>query len=155
MNVVENAMDTVAELFGQNPHWAVLRSLIDQAEKQSVNTVDDVDNIRILGEGRVAEETLAIAIYCVLQYSDNFSKGVTTAVNHSGNSDSTGAVTGNILGAWLGRSAIQDKWTCGLELQSIILEMADDLCCGCPLDEHGNRHAPVWERKYILGRYFV
>ena len=59
----------------------------------------DRENIRALGEGWVAEETLGIAIYCALRYEKNFSGGIIAAVNHDGDSDSTGAVTGNILGA--------------------------------------------------------
>ena len=55
----------------------------------------------------MAEETLAIAIYCSLKYQNDFSKGIIAAVNHSGDSDSTGAVTGNILGALLGFDAIE------------------------------------------------
>ena len=34
-----------------------------------------LENIRELGEGWVAEETLAIAIYCSLKYQNDFSKG--------------------------------------------------------------------------------
>ncbi|MCD7715852.1 MAG: ADP-ribosylglycohydrolase family protein [Lachnospiraceae bacterium] len=66
-------------------------------------------NIRQLGEGG-AEETLAIAVYCSLRYENDFSKGVIAAVNHNGDSDSTDAVTGNILGAWLGYDVIEEKW---------------------------------------------
>ncbi len=74
-------------------------------------------------------------------------------MNHSGGSDSTGAVTGNILGAWLGYSAIEEKWKRHLELRDIILEMADDLCHGCQMSEYSTYRDPVWESKYIDGRY--
>ena len=47
------------------------------------------------GEGWVAEETLGIAIYCALRHQDDFSAGVIAAVNHKGDSDSTGAVAAN------------------------------------------------------------
>lgn len=94
------------------------------------------------GGGWVAEETLAVAVYCALRYSDDFFKGVIAAVNHSGDSDSTGAVTGNILGAWLGCGAIEDKWKQNLELRSIIPGMADDLCYGCPLEAYHEDRDP-------------
>ena len=61
-----------------------------------------MDAIHQLGAGWVAEETLAIAIYCSLKYSTDFKKAVTAAVNHEGDSDSTGAVTGNIVGTLRG-----------------------------------------------------
>lgn len=152
-DAVEDAMDTARRLFGGDPHWEELRTLIDRAETLAGNTAPDEENIRALGEGWVAEEALAIAVYCALRYPGDFSKGVTAAVNHSGDSDSTGAVTGNILGAWLGCGAIEDKWKRGLELRDVILEIADDLCYGCPLEEYHEDRDPKWLRKYVEGKH--
>lgn len=152
-DAVEDAMDTAERLFGSDPHWGKLRTLISRAEKLAGNAAPDEENIRALGEGWVAEETLAIAVYCALRYRSDFSRGVLAAVNHGGDSDSTGAVTGNILGAWLGCEAIEGRWKRGLELRAIILEMADDLCCGCPLEEYHEDCDPRWLAKYVEGRY--
>lgn len=153
LDAVEDAMDMAAELFGQDRHWPELRALVDRAEALAENNAADADNIHALGGGWVAEETLAISIYCALRYSNDFSEGIIAAVNHSGDSDSTGAVTGNILGAWLGCGAIEDKWMHTLELRDIILEMADDLCYCCPVDEYHYDRDPRWLRKYVEGRY--
>jgi ADP-ribosylglycohydrolase len=49
------------------------------------------------------------------------------SVNHAGDSDSTGAVTGNILGAALGYEAIPQHFKNDLEMHELILHMADDL----------------------------
>lgn len=54
--------------------------------------MDDLDAIHALGQGWVAEETLAIAIYCALKYSDDFAKALVASVNHEGDSDSKGKV---------------------------------------------------------------
>lgn len=113
----------------------------------------DEKNIRTLGEGWVAEETLAIAIYCSLRYANDFTEGVIAAVNHTGDSDSTGAVTGNILGAWLGYDKIEPKWRENLELGGVILEMADDLGTECPISEYHFDEKAVWSQKYVFVTY--
>lgn len=146
-------MDTAERLFGRDPHWGELQMLISRAQALAGNGSPDEENIRALGQGWVAEETLAIAVYCALRHQDDFSKGVIAAVNHGGDSDSTGAVTGNILGAWLGCGAIEDRWKRGLELRDVVLEMADDLCYGCPLEEYHEDRDPRWLRKYVEGKY--
>ena len=84
------------------------------------------DAIQKLGEGWVAEEALAISLYCALGAED-FEAGVVLAVNHSGDSDSTGAITGNLLGALYGAEAIPPRWLRSLELRDVIMAMADDL----------------------------
>lgn len=109
--------------------------------------------IRELGQGWVAEETLAIAIYCALKYSNDFDKALIASVNHSGDSDSTGAVTGNILGAYLGLSGIPEKYLKNLELKNVILELADDLFNDCKITEYGSYHDEIWEQKYIYKSY--
>ena len=93
----------------------------------SENSDDDLSNIHRLGEGWIAEETLAIALYCSLKYQDNFSRAITVSVNHKGDSDSTGAVTGNIIGALLGYDEIEPDWIEDLELVDVIERMADEL----------------------------
>ena len=77
------------------------------------------------------------------------SAGIIASVNHKGDSDSTGAVTGNILGALLGYEAIEEKWKKDLELSDVILEMADDLCHGCLMSEYSPYQDEDWEMKYI------
>lgn len=89
--------------------------------------IEDPDAVRELGQGWVAEETLAIAIYCSMKYSEDFDKARIASVNHSGDSDSTGAVTGNIVGAYLGLKGIPKKYLDNLELREVICKVADDL----------------------------
>ena len=79
-----------------------------------------------LGGGWVGEEALAIAVCCALT-AENFSEGVLRAVNHSGDSDSTGAIAGNLLGALWGEAAIPAAWLAELELRADIARLADDL----------------------------
>ena len=124
-------------------------SIINLAMKLAQNGDDDLTNIHGIGAGWVAEETLGIALYCALRHRDNFSAGIIAAVNHNGDSDTTGAVAGNILGAICGFEAMDNKWKEDLELSDIIMELADDLCYGCMMDEYSSYEDPTWSRKYI------
>lgn len=134
-------------------HLSELLILIDRAVELSHADMDDVEAIHMLGQGWVAEETLAIALYCALKYSDDFDKALVAAVNHNGDSDSTGAVTGNILGAYLGLSAIPEKYLKNLELRDVILEIADDLYSGCKWSEYGSYRDETWLSKYVYCTY--
>ena len=82
---------------------------------------------RAQGGGWTAEEALSIAIYCTLRFPDDFRGGVLAAVNHDGDSDSTAAITGNILGAKLGEHDIPPEWIAGLELAPIVERTAREL----------------------------
>lgn len=82
--------------------------------------------VESLGKGWVAEEALAIGLYAALA-AESFEHGVLLAVNHSGDSDSTGAVAGSLLGAALGEQAIPRRWLERLELRDVVEQVADDL----------------------------
>ncbi len=123
--IVLEACGTVAELFAGEDFLTELIDIIELAVELSENKDSDIDNIHRLGEGWVAEETLAIAVYCSLKYQNDFSKAIIAAVNHKGDSDSTGAVTGNIVGAMRGYELIEQKWKTDLEISDKILETAD------------------------------
>ena len=94
------------------------------------NGKTDLENIGHLGEGWTGEEALAIALYCALKHFDSFEDAMIAAVNHGGDSDSTGAVTGNILGAAIGYEAIPQFYKDDLEMHDLILHMADDIYRG-------------------------
>ncbi len=128
------------------------KTLIERALTLAVKGGDDLRNIQALGEGWVAEETLAIAVYCAVRYANDFERGVCAAVNHGGDSDSTGAVAGNILGAALGIDAIPKKFTQPLELCGVIKEIANDLYLCGSMEEEAFRDS-IWTKKYITFEY--
>ena len=82
--------------------------------------------IERLGGGWVAKEAVSIGLYSVLSIR-SFRDAVLRAVNHSGDSDSTGAIAGNIAGLIYGVDAIPVSWLEGLELRNEITAVADDL----------------------------
>lgn len=62
-----------------------------------------------------------------MRYIDDFEKCIICSVNHSGDSDSTGAVAGNIIGAILGYNAIPEKFIYNLEFHDILVSVAMSL----------------------------
>jgi ADP-ribosylglycohydrolase len=57
----------------------------------------------------------------------DFDGGVRLAVNHDGDSDSTGAIAGNLLGTLHGIEGIPTRFTNSLELVDALAALADDL----------------------------
>jgi len=125
--VLDHVFARLGLYVGEYRYLDDLQALIEKALELAVSDRTDTDAICILGEGWVAEETLAIAVFSVMRYIDDFEKCVRCAVNHDGDSDSTGAVAGNIIGAILGYKAIPQKYLAYLELHDVVLSVADDL----------------------------
>lgn len=124
---LEAAVRELYEIFGPMGGSGFVTRALDMAmnlvEKGGEPTPEKIES---LGGGWVAEEALAIAVYCALVARD-FEHGVRLAVNHSGDSDSTGSLTGQILGAAWGHEVIPARWLADLELRDLIERMADDL----------------------------
>lgn len=131
-----------------------LQSIIRKALSLAENKEPSTTAIPYIGQGWVGEETVAIALYCVKKNLNNFEQAIIDAVNHDGDSDSTGSVCGNIIGAIVGYDAIPDYYKHNVELENIILEIADDLNTICPLGEYVNPNDRTdvqnrWYSKYI------
>ena len=128
-NYIQEGLESTQRMFANHTEEVEkFVSLIKKAVLLSDIPTDDVRAIEDeLGGGWVAEETAAIAIYCALTYVGNFERAMIAAVNHAGDSDSTGAVTGNLLGAAIGYDAIPQFYKDDLELHDVILHIADDL----------------------------
>ena len=97
---------------------------------------NDVDAIKKLGQGWTADEAWYIALYCCIRHLDSVHDAIIAAVNHDGDSDSTGAIAGNIMGAIHGYQSIKSqnlfcpaghKLETTLELLDVILTISDDL----------------------------
>ncbi|MGI6173935.1 MAG: ADP-ribosylglycohydrolase family protein [Christensenellales bacterium] len=146
-DAIIDAIHAMERLFPTAHYLHDFVSIMEKAIALSKREISDLDAIRQLGEGWVAEETLAIAVYCALKHQNSFEKAIVAAVNHGGDSDSTGAVTGNILGAHLGVDAIPQKFLTNLELRDVIEDIANDLFCDCQTDD------AIWVSKYITHEY--
>ncbi len=141
-----------------------LRELTNKAVRLAHSDISDADAIRELGEGWVAEETWAVALFCAIRHIDSLEDAIIASVNHDGDSDSTGSVCGNIMGVVYGYEHIKEhnifcpegrKLEDALELSEIILAIADDLASGCMLTTSLCRpqHTPEgkqWFERYVL-----
>lgn len=141
-------------------HKRILTNLTLTALSLAANDKSDADNIRLLGEGWTGEEAWAIALYCAVRHIDSIEDALIAAVNHDGDSDSTGAICGNIMGAIYGYEAIKrvnlfcpqgHDFEQTLELSNIILALADDLYTSCIIDEYSPIDTPEkrqWYKRY-------
>lgn len=155
LDLVNETLEIIREMYGEKPHYNEFEDIIKKAIALSGEIHEDADAISQLGEGWVAEEALAIAVYSALKYKDRFRKGVICAVNHDGDSDSTGAITGNILGAYLGLSAIDADGSIinKLEAYDVMYEISQDLVKGCEMSEFGKYEDVKWLSKYVYCNY--
>ncbi len=96
-SIMEDAINAMKILESYLNHQETLNAM-ESALELSSSDEKPQDAISKLGEGWIDEEALAIALYCSLKEKD-FKKALIMAVNHDGDSDSTGAICGNILGA--------------------------------------------------------
>lgn len=160
--VVQDGLDVMMKMEHVNcaSDKAYLKKLTLTAVRLAHSGVADAEAIRQLGEGWTGDEAWAISLYCALRHIDSMRDAIIAAVNHDGDSDSTGSITGNIMGAIYGYEAIKkERLFCPkgkgfeetLELHNIILALADDLYSGCIISEYDPIETP--EKKQWFARY--
>lgn len=123
--------------------------------------VSDENAIHSLGEGWTGDEAWAIALYCAARYIDDPLQALVAAVNHDGDSDSTGSIAGNIVGAIYGYETLLERLALlcpagrsldqTLELSNLVLTLADDLSTGCIISEYSELDTP--EKQRWFNRY--
>jgi len=83
--------------------------------------------IEVLGHGIEAFNSVPTAIYSFLSHPQSFEEAVVYAVGLGGDTDTLGAMTGAISGAYLGVGAIPTRWEERLENWSYIEKLAEKL----------------------------
>jgi len=121
------ALDHATLILMRQPHHEETFRALAAARQLAAGGHPSPEKIETLGAGWVAEEALAIAVYAALVAGDDFVAAITLAANHSGDSDSTAAICGNLLGAELGEAALPPEWLEQLEVRDLATELADDL----------------------------
>ncbi len=121
----ESIERALAELRGRANSGETV-DVIARARDLAGDTPPRAETVEQLGDGWIAEEALAIAAYCALA-AGSPREALRLAVNHSGDSDSTGAICGNIVGAASGVGALPAELLEDLEARDVIEHVADDL----------------------------
>ena len=145
-----NAVAAVrAQFGGRFPQIEKIAALVDKA----ITLTSDAELTPLVAmtllECTTAAECLAGAMYTAMIHADNFDEGMITAVNHSGRSGAVGAVTGAILGARLGQETLPEFYLESLEPLHLLLELANDLVVGCPMEIGSSLFDDDWDRKYL------
>ena len=147
---LDDALDAAEEAVAATSAPGTQR-LLRAGRELGARGVPDAVALERLGGGWVGDEALGIAVACAVGGADDPVAGLLASVNHSGDGDSTGAVTGNILGAALGRAWIPDEWTATLELRDVLEHMGDDLYVGLRLGVPAGENGAVdrdWLSRY-------
>jgi ADP-ribosylglycohydrolase len=150
---LDAALDTTAALLSERPDHSETTMALAAARRAVAGGDHGPATVEQLGGGWVAEEALAIAVYAALAYPapEQFLDALALSVTHSGDSDSTGAICGNILGALHGETALPPELVFTVEGRPVILQLADDFALefSTPNRLHGD-YGPhtAWTTRY-------
>lgn len=157
VDIIEESLDVVMQCERNDYLEKITKDAIRLAKSDCL----DADAISFLGEGWTGEEAWAISLYCAIRHIDSMKDAIIAAVNHDGDSDSTGSITGNIMGAIYGYDYIKkERMFCPkdkdidniLELSNIILAVADDLALYPHVTEYSKTlnpdEAERWYQRY-------
>jgi ADP-ribosylglycohydrolase len=114
------AVRRTIEQTAAHPNSAETVEALARAQRLAAEAPDgdakaDFETVERVGLGWIAEECLAIAVYCLLAAGTDTRRALTLAVTHSGDSDSTGSVCGNLLGSAYGAAALPQDWLSEVE----------------------------------------
>ena len=99
------------------------------------------ETVEALGEGWIAEEALAIALYACLA-GRGFEQALRIAVTHGGDSDSTGAMAGNLFGIMDPAAVLKHPWAEAVEGADLISRLVHDFDA---LSEGRQTAEDLWE----------
>lgn len=119
-DAVQETIRILHEHDGSQDVWLRLEQALQVAQEPNWRNL-----LPRLGQGWVAEEALALAVMCALA-ANSPREAILAAVNHDGDSDSTGSITGNILGAIHGPAAFPQDWIEQVEMRDVIETLAED-----------------------------
>ncbi len=137
---IQKALTYIKEKPGSEEVVAALEMAIALVKEGEPNH----EQMECLGKGFMAHEALAMSVYAALAHPKDFEAALRLAVNHSGDSDSVGAIVGSLLGTYLGIEAIPTRWIEGVELSREIEHLAEDLVTFYEESDEWLKKYPAW-----------
>ncbi|WP_308646530.1 ADP-ribosylglycohydrolase family protein [Nocardia cyriacigeorgica] len=127
------AVDRARTELARHDHHREVSEALAQAVRLSGRGEPTAERVESLGAGWTAPEALAMATYAALSAESGggttqqiVQRGLRLAVNHSGDSDATGAMCGNLLGARYGYQGIPEDWAGACEVAGPVWDLAHD-----------------------------
>ncbi|MFN5182343.1 MAG: ADP-ribosylglycohydrolase family protein [Bacteroidota bacterium] len=124
---LKDSIDKSLKILLSHPKHEETRLAIESAIELYEKGNPSFEKTESLGGAWVGEEALAISLFCALSFENNFKKAIQLSINHSGDADSTGAITGNIVGLINGINSIPERWRKQLEDYNLYEEVANNL----------------------------
>lgn len=111
------------------------------------------DMVSRLGAGWVGEEALAVGVYAALSGTD-FADVVRIGATHSGDSDSTASIAGQLVGAARGMACLPGDWWEAVDLRDVIVAQARAFCTAwaIPVPDDRPVDVPQFPRRGLWAR---
>ena len=118
-----------------NNHDETLQAIEKALNLAATGVKEHPEGMGGLGGGWVGEEALAIALYSVL-FAESFVEAISIAANHSGDSDSTASIAGQLWGAAHGLAGMPHEWVTSLDVLVPLLHLGRELLSSCYRTAH-------------------
>ncbi|CAM3127193.1 ADP-ribosylglycohydrolase family protein [Stackebrandtia soli] len=149
------AIEETLTIVARYPDHRETTDAIVRAVNAAATAAPTPERVERVGGGWIAEEALAVGLYCALAAESDtgakpevIARALLASVNHSGDSDSTGSICGNLLGARHGRDALPIQWLTHVEHTDAIDAAAIDLASALGTPDAPPRDADYWRSRY-------
>lgn len=151
---VKETNSAIFDIYRHEKEIKEFEKILQKAIKLAKSRKKDIECIHQIGQGWIAEEALAIALYCSIKYKNSFVDAMIASINHNGDSDTTAAICGNIVGTYLGDIVVLRHFPQGRKVEcfNLISEIASDLIKECPDIGYDNTGG-LWDSKYLKFTY--
>lgn len=124
---LEDAIKKSLSLLEKQENSEEVIEKINTAKKLAKEDITPEQAIKSIGQGWTADEAIGISVYCALKSPHSYEDAIKMSVNHSGDSDTIGAITGNIMGTLLGVKSIPANWMSKIQDKKLLKTIAEDL----------------------------